>query len=859
MSTLHPIANCDRAGRRADVLFLHGLGGHAFKTWRHGEGDDTSWPHWLGQDAPEAGVWSLGYAASPTRLTGLLRMVGLGNRDSGHGMALPDRAVKVLDLMTQRGFGQRPPMFIGHSLGGLLAKQVLRAAEASPDAAKQAVYRQTRAVLFVGTPHAGADLASLAAAFQAIFGTTVSLEDLRAHDPHLRELLNWFRNHAGPAAVHVRTYYELRTLKGFTIVNPTSSHPGVGEDPVGLDEDHLSLAKPRERDSQVCGAALQMLRGFMLAPRMPAVAPGGPHAPAPAVPFAPEIVVRLEPAHFQRDEVRLPRQLPPRATAEEFFGRATELAQLTDRLRRGLSTVVVGPAGMGKTALAAEAVRAVVGDDEKSLAASPFPDGVVLLDLYQLKARSDDVFGALAGAFLGPAGAQENPRKRASEAVAGKQALIIFEGAEEADGRDGRAALADLLAVLAPDNRRLVLTRERTQANPAEMVELTEALAPEDAAALFDRLAGGRVPAAVRGQVLALLQGHPLAITWAGGLLRRDDEDPAVLATEWAAKPLAALNDPDPAKREHKLAWLYGRSVRGLGPDERAVLEAAGLLAHAPFPLAAMDAALGDPGGAGSASPARAARRRLVQAGLLRRVPAEADHWQFTHVLACQFARRETGSDAARRGRLGRWLHGDLLQALRTNEGGEKALSLSRPLLHAAALLRTDDDQRLWDPLANFALYAAVERLTALGRLDMVRLALEAVGMWLDRLPGDKLVEPAWLRERSVLFNRRGDVQLAQGNLAGAQASYEESRKVRARLAAADPTNAQWQRDLFYSHAKLAEVTEKGGEATRALRLWELALPITERLAALDPTNATWQQDVRVSRAQVARLRAAVP
>jgi hypothetical protein len=69
-------------------------------------------------------IWSLSYAASPTRWARLLRLVGLGSRDSGHSMALPDRALQVLDLIIQEGLGQRLLIFICHSLGGLLAKQV---------------------------------------------------------------------------------------------------------------------------------------------------------------------------------------------------------------------------------------------------------------------------------------------------------------------------------------------------------------------------------------------------------------------------------------------------------------------------------------------------------------------------------------------------------------------------------------------------------------------------------------------------------------------------------------------------------------------------------------------------------------
>jgi len=60
LSRLHPISGCDDAARQADVVFVHGLGGDAFGTWRHGKDESTSWPHWLG---PERALEALDLSA----------------------------------------------------------------------------------------------------------------------------------------------------------------------------------------------------------------------------------------------------------------------------------------------------------------------------------------------------------------------------------------------------------------------------------------------------------------------------------------------------------------------------------------------------------------------------------------------------------------------------------------------------------------------------------------------------------------------------------------------------------------------------------------------------------------------------
>ncbi|MBI1791789.1 MAG: ATP-binding protein, partial [Acidobacteria bacterium] len=716
----------------ADVVFIHGLGGDAFATWRHGDDDSTSSPHWLGQEFPDVGVWSLGYAASPTKWTRFLGWFSGRRRDAGHGMALPERGKQLLGQMVKKGLGQRPLFFICHSLGGLVTKQVLRKSADAAEAEPKSVFASTRAVLFLATPHSGAGLASLAYSFRTVFGATVTIQGLRAHDAYLGDLFQWYVNHAGGVPIETACYYEARPYLGVTIVNPASARAGVGAHPVPLDEDHLSIAKPRKPDDPVCDAARNLLRNSVLAPRPTPLAAQTPGTRAAGL---------------------IPRELPP--AAEEFFGRPAELERLTARLRSNENTAVVGPAGIGKTALASKALLAVVGDTPAALAAGPFPGGVVYLDLYTFHGEAEAAWNTLANKLAGAGFLERSPaRDRATDACRARRLLVVIEGGEEADGEDGRASIAELLSVLSPRNRFLLLTRLNTQAAEVESVELREALDPTNAARLFDSLTKGRLTAAVRDRALELLEGHPLALTWAGNLLARDDDDPERLVSDWAAERLPKLRDPRQAA--HTLEWLFNRSVRGLDDAAREALAAAALLAHSPFPLSAIGAAL-----RGSRQPGeeagRAALKSLVQRSLLRR-SEEPDHWQFTHVLGYRFARKETGSDPAIRMRLGLWLDGHLAAALAVNAPGDGPLSMTRALEHLDALLRADDDQSLWIPLANSALYDVTDRLTDLGRLTLVKLALGAVASWLERFPVGKAQEPDWLRERSVLNIRQGDV-----------------------------------------------------------------------------------------------------
>jgi tetratricopeptide (TPR) repeat protein len=102
-------------------------------------------------------------------------------------------------------------------------------------------------------------------------------------------------------------------------------------------------------------------------------------------------------------------------------------------------------------------------------------------------------------------------------------------------------------------------------------------------------------------------------------------------------------------------------------------------------------------------------------------------------------------------------------------------------------------------------------------------------------------------REISLGLNRHGDVQVAQGDLAGAQKSYTDSLAIRDRLAKSDPGNAGWQRDLSVSVNKVGDVQVAQGDLAGALKSYTDSLAIFDRLAKSDPGNAGWRGDLSVA------------
>ena len=83
---------------------------------------------------------------------------------------------------------------------------------------------------------------------------------------------------------------------------------------------------------------------------------------------------------------------------------------------------------------------------------------------------------------------------------------------------------------------------------------------------------------------------------------------------------------------------------------------------------------------------------------------------------------------------------------------------------------------------------------------------------------------------------------------------YQAALAIAERLAAADPTNTEWQRDLSVSHNKLGDLAVAAGDLAAAQQHYQAALTIRERLAAADPTNTEWQRDLSVSHEQLGDL-----
>ncbi|MEH2488653.1 esterase/lipase family protein [Bradyrhizobium sp. AZCC 2230] len=231
------------------ILLLHGLGGHHYDTWRLEVGrkpwnlDETFWPAWLARDCASLAIYVVGYNAAVSRLRGT-------------AMHLTDQATSILARVNAESeLAQGPLTLIGHSLGGLVIKQILRTADsmARYDKRSAGFIERVERVAFLGTPHLGSGLATWGDRLRILVRPSSATASLVRNDPNLRDLNNWYRDWANARGItHLVLTETQRTSFLGTIVSPDSADPGLANvRPIAIDANHSNICKPSDDTRQI--------------------------------------------------------------------------------------------------------------------------------------------------------------------------------------------------------------------------------------------------------------------------------------------------------------------------------------------------------------------------------------------------------------------------------------------------------------------------------------------------------------------------------------------------------------------------------------------------------------------------------
>jgi tetratricopeptide (TPR) repeat protein len=106
----------------------------------------------------------------------------------------------------------------------------------------------------------------------------------------------------------------------------------------------------------------------------------------------------------------------------------------------------------------------------------------------------------------------------------------------------------------------------------------------------------------------------------------------------------------------------------------------------------------------------------------------------------------------------------------------------------------------------------------------------------------------------AALSIKEGDVQVGRGNLQDAFTRYRHGLTIMESLAAADPSNIQWQHGLATAYSKLGDVQLARGNLEEALTTYRNSLTKMVHVADADPKNMQAQRDLAMALGQVAMV-----
>lgn len=181
----------------ADIVFIHGLQGSFFSTWMVQQ-VSTDYHHvtcWPAVYLPKALLRD--GKTLPIRILSVGYHARMRKSSSPHPtLSMKEQASDLRAQLQSAGIGEKPVIFVTHSMGGLIVKEMLvedskytRLRDVTARDAYSPLLHQTKAIVFYSTPHRGSPvIKSHITLLQGVFGFTPVVAELKNDSPLLLQL-----------------------------------------------------------------------------------------------------------------------------------------------------------------------------------------------------------------------------------------------------------------------------------------------------------------------------------------------------------------------------------------------------------------------------------------------------------------------------------------------------------------------------------------------------------------------------------------------------------------------------------------------------------------------------------------------
>ncbi|XP_050293179.1 protein SERAC1 isoform X2 [Anthonomus grandis grandis] len=217
------------------------------------------WPKdWLGQDCKNIRVIGINYDTNLSMWTPLCPL-------EKEKLTLDERSELIAKNLINCDVGNRPIVWITHSMGGLIVKNILQKGFNSADPKLRSLCMNTRGIVFYSTPHIGSKMANLSNAVSLVLWPSVEVQELKENSPRLKEMHEEFLKIVKEVPMRVVSFVELKSTVvtamkfNFRFVDLKSGNPGVGEY-YEIPQDHLGICKPENRYSFLYQKVLHLIK-----------------------------------------------------------------------------------------------------------------------------------------------------------------------------------------------------------------------------------------------------------------------------------------------------------------------------------------------------------------------------------------------------------------------------------------------------------------------------------------------------------------------------------------------------------------------------------------------------------------------